>query len=153
MCMCVTVFVCINISAAHLCAVWAVYARSASHHSSALRIFFIQISSNTSNEYVWWMIKYYEALQGVVRSTPSKASIRTKCIAHRCRLYHQTQLEEQVLLSSLLLAHHTHTQKPYSELVLCANGSRSRGCHPFHFLLSVLSQPLRLCKRFPQFFG
>ena len=36
------------------------------------------------------MIKYYEALQGVVRSTPSKASIRTKCIAHRCRLYHQT---------------------------------------------------------------
>lgn len=40
------------------------------------------------------------------------------------RLYHQTHFRgEQVLLSSLLLAHHTHTQDPYSRATLCGDGS------------------------------
>ena len=147
--MCVTVFSCINISASHLCAVWAVHARSASHHCSALRIFFIRkITSaqtqvmNNNDEWLSF-IRYCKEWsdQRLVRRQSKLLALHVVF-----RLYHQTKLEEQVLLSSRLLAHHTHTQKPYSELFLCANGSRFRGCHPFHFLLSVLSQPLRLAQ-------
>ena len=100
------------------------------------------ISSNTSNER-FGFIGYCkeQSDQRLVRRQSEPSALHIVC-----RLYHQTILEEQVLLSSLLLAHHTHTQEPYSELVLCANGSRFRGCHPFHFLLSVLSQPLRLAQ-------
>ncbi len=46
--------------------------------------------------------------------------------------------EEQVLLSSLLLAYHTHTQDPYSQATLCDDGSRCRGCHPSHFQAALI---------------
>ena len=61
------------------------------------------------------------------------------------RLYHQTHFRgEQVLLSSLLLAHHTHTQDPYSRATLCDDGSRCRGCHPSHFINHSLLRQSKL---------
>ena len=99
-------------------------------------------------KHIQWicMIKFYQALQGVIRSTPSKASIRTTCIAHRLQAVSPNHIWKSRFCYHLYYWRITHTQKPYSELVLCANGSRFRGCHPFHFLLSVLSQPLRLAQ-------
>ena len=61
-------------------------------------------------------------------------------------------LEEQVLLSSLLPAYHTHTQDLYSQATLCDDGSHCRGCHPSHFSHTLLcDKPLRQHKRVPAF--
>jgi len=59
----------------------------------------------------------------------------------RVRLYHQTQGEEQVLLSSLLQAYHTHTQGLYSQALLCDDGSRLRGRCPSHFYSRIATLP------------
>jgi len=49
------------------------------------------------------------------------------CIAGRCQTVITKPLwQEQVLLSSLLLVHHTHAQDPYSGADLRDNGSLSR---------------------------
>ena len=67
----------------------------------------------------------------IARSSQINARIgvdpNTRCIAHRFAGCITKPFQvEQVLLSSLLLAHHTHTQDPYSGATLCDDGYR---CH------------------------
>jgi hypothetical protein len=86
---------------------------------------------------------------GIARSNQINARIgvdlNSQCIARRVSgCISKPFLEEQVLLSSLSLDHHTHTQDPYSGATLCDEGSCYQGCHPSHSLATLLRQSKQL---------